>query len=230
MDSILYNLLSRVKSQYAAAAALELEASFYPFKNVSHTIRIRNKKILVRISDKLAAAPEEILTSIAIILFDKLFRKKTEAAIRQNYRSFVSEYILPGLSPVPRVVSSNYQAAGQFYDLSELFNKVNNYYFKGSIPMPRLGWSLNKSFHRLGFYDHDRNLLVISKIFDRRRVPDYVLEYLMYHEMLHIIHPLKMANGRRQIHTALFKKDELLFKEYKEAIKWLKGKFWRLGF
>lgn len=228
MNDQLTNLLAIVKSEYHSADTYNLHASFYPYKNISHTIRIHNRTIFVRISDKLYDAPEDILRSIIIILLDKLFRKTTFPVIKKSYANYINKHVIPHLQPIKRKVSSSYKTAGIHYNLDELFEKVNNDYFSSSVKKPSLGWSMNRSTRRLGFYDHERDLLVISKIFDHRRVPDYVVEYIMYHEMLHIVHPVARVKGRRIVHSKTFKKQEILFEEYTSATRWLNKKLWRL--
>ena len=114
--------------------------------------------------------------------------------------------------------------------LEETFNKVNNEYFDPLLKMPKIGWSLKKSYRRLGFYDHERNLIVISQIFDSRRVPSIIIEYIMYHEMLHMVCPTKMFNDRRKIHTDQFYRCEQLFADYEKAKKWLTRKLWQIRF
>jgi hypothetical protein len=225
MDKSLFDIVEEVKLEYPTAMSYKVQVTFYPYKNVSHTIRMRNKTLYIRICDKLQNAPYEILKSISVILFDKIFRRKTAQSVRHTYRNYISQFVLPELEIDDRKISGNYTAQGRFFNLKEIFNKVNGQYFNFSIIPPVLGWSLNKSYRRLGFYDHQRNLLVVSKILDGRRVPDYVVEYLMYHEMLHMVHPVKSKNGRRVIHSSQFKNDERNFKEYQAAIKWLKRRY-----
>ncbi len=33
---------------------------------------------------------------------------------------------------------------------------------------------------------------MVSRVFDRKNTPRYAIEYLMYHEMLHLKHPVKV--------------------------------------
>ena len=90
------------------------------------------------------------------------------------------------------------------------------------LKVPTLGWSRNKSYWRLGFYDAERNLLVVSRIFDQSRVPEEILRYLVYHEMLHIFFPTERKNGRRIIHSPEFRETERRYPEYQEIQDWLK--------
>ncbi len=230
MDARLNYIFSALKSNYKPAEQYDLRVSFYKYKNISHTIRLRNGVIFVRISDKLLNAPDETIQAIGYILFDKLFRRKTRKEIRHLYRNYINQYIVPDLPSIEHKVSSAYSSLGKYYNLDNIFDKVNQQYFNSSVKKPILGWSLNHSKQRLGFYDHSRNLLVISRIFDKKRIPDYVREFLMYHEMLHIVIPVQKKNGRRSIHPIHFVQKEKCFREYDQVQKWLKRKLWRLRF
>lgn len=226
----LENLVNQVKSKQTSASKYPIKANYYPYKTVSHTIRIKNGTVVIRLSDKLQDAPDEILESIITILFNKLFRVKTSLAMRKTYRDYINTHIIPNINPAERKISKHYKAKGNYFDLDTVFEKINNIHFNSSIKKPHLGWSLNKSIRRLGFYDHERNLLVVSKVFDHRNVPAYVVDYIMYHEMLHILFPVERQNGRRIVHSKEFKNQEIRFPEYTMATKWINKKLWRLKF
>jgi hypothetical protein len=230
MDSHLHNLLHNIKNNYNSANMYTLKAMYYPYKNVNHTIRIRDGVIYVRLSDKIKQAPDEIISAAGKILFDKLFRVQTDIKIRRSYSRYVNQYLLPQVEPVKRQISPAYTAQGKYYNLEKIFYKINEEYFNPLLKKPILGWSLNKSYRRLGFYDRERNLIVISRIFDNHKVPQTIIEYIMYHEMLHILYPAKVVNGRRRIHTEEFNQHEQLFKEFDKAKKWLTRKLWRIRF
>ena len=51
-----------------SASLPELKVEFFGFANVNNTIRLRNGKLLIRLSDLLEGAPENILRAIAHIL------------------------------------------------------------------------------------------------------------------------------------------------------------------
>jgi predicted metal-dependent hydrolase len=63
----------------------------------------------------------------------------------------------------------------------------------------------------LGHYDAAHNTIVVSRVFDRPSSPRYAIEYLLYHEMLHLKHPVKMRGLRRCVHSREFKAEEKLF-------------------
>jgi len=63
---------------------------------------------------------------------------------------------------------------------------------------------------------------VVSRVFDRPSSPRYAIEYLLYHEMLHLKHPVSVRGTRRCVHSAAFKADERVFPQLAEALAFLK--------
>lgn len=207
---------------------LRVEANFYASKTLRHTIELNKHTVFIRISLVIQDAPVDVLQALGTILFLKLFRYKPDKTARQRYQRYVDEHVAPNLPEIKRRISPHYTAAGRYFDLSEIFERINEEWFEGKIKQPRLGWSLTPSYTRLGFYDAERNLLVISRIFDSKKTKPQVLEFLMYHEMLHIIIPAERVNGRRRIHPPVFKEAERRFPEYQKIQQWIQRKRHRL--
>jgi predicted metal-dependent hydrolase len=87
---------------------------------------------------------------------------------------------------------------------------------------PMLGWSLRRSRTTLGHYDPSHNAIILSKILDDRLVPKLAVEYVMFHEMLHLRHPVDHSGSRRCVHTPEFKEAERQYIDYKAAKELLK--------
>ena len=87
---------------------------------------------------------------------------------------------------------------------------------------PRMSWSQTKSRRILGHYDPAHNAIIISRIFDHPAMPVYVLEYIVYHEMLHLKHPVRLRGSRRCVHSAEFQAEEKLFPHMADANAFLK--------
>ncbi len=63
---------------------------------------------------------------------------------------------------------------------------------------------------------------VVSRVFDRPSSPRYAIEYLLFHEMLHLKHPVRMRGLRRCVHSREFKAEEQQFPRLKEALAFIK--------
>jgi len=197
-------------------------------KNLRHTIEMKHKTVLIRLSHLIVQAPENVLKALGQILLFKLFRYRSNPALRKIYNNYIEEYIVPGLPQIKHRISPHYTPVGTYFNLKEIYQNLNMHYFKGQLDEPKLGWSLKPSYARLGFYDATRNLLVISQIFDSHKTESTVLEFLVYHEMLHIFFPTESFNGRRRIHPPEFRRKEQEFPGYDKIQRWIHKKRFRL--
>ncbi|MBV9303277.1 MAG: SprT-like domain-containing protein [Acidobacteriaceae bacterium] len=95
---------------------------------------------------------------------------------------------------------------GAVYDLEQIFEKLNTQYFDGSIARPQLGWSRQSSRTTLGHYDLSHHAIVLSKLLDSQKAPALIVEFVLFHEMLHLKFPIDHKEARAQGHTTQFKK------------------------
>jgi hypothetical protein len=101
--------------------------------------------------------------------------------------------------------------------MEAMFEELNFRYFHGLMAQPRLGWSPRASHTLLGHYDASHNAIVLSRILDRANVPRVAVEYVLFHEMLHLRHPAEHRGARRCVHTRAFKDAEKQFERLDEA-------------
>ena len=202
-----------------------LEVKFRRFTSLHTTIRLREGQLHVRLSDLLEHAPESVHRAIAHILLAKLYRKPVSAAQSDRYRRYTQS------EPVARQAERIRQTRGRkrisspvghLYDLDEVFEAVNRRFFHGLLGRPTLTWSEHVARRMLGHYDAAHNTIVVSRVFDRPGTPRYAIEYLLYHEMLHLKHPVKVRAGRRCVHSREFQAEERLFPELEEAREYLR--------
>ena len=109
------------------------------------------------------------------------------------------------------------QPEGRHYDLDEVFARVNAEYFDGALPRPRLTWNRTLTHRKLGHYHFPTDTVLISITLDSPDVPAYVVEFVMYHELLHKQMGFNVVNGRRYTHTSAFREAERRFARYEEA-------------
>ncbi len=208
-----------------------IDISFYPYIGINHTIRIREGEIIVRISEICREMPLPCHKGLAYILVGKLLRKKIPAGAREVYSAYVKSTSVRERATANKrergrkVVTTS---KGTVYDLDEIFSAVNKLYFADTIPRPVLTWSARKTFRILGHHDATHEHVAISRSLDSADVPRYVVEYVVFHEMLHIAHPTKHLNGRRYNHTPAFKRDERKFAHYEKAESWIERNIRRL--
>jgi predicted metal-dependent hydrolase len=103
---------------------------------------------------------------------------------------------------------------GKHFDLEKIFEQVNREYFSGSIARPRLVWTRTATQRKLGHYQAETDTVAISRSLDSSRTPPTLINFIMYHELLHKQLGTKLINGRRYAHTPEFRKSEHLYKDY----------------
>ena len=208
----------------AKRAIPEIEVRFYPYIGINHTIRVRSGKVFVRIAEICRAMPLTAQKALAYILVAKLLRKKVPPAAREIYSDFskrqeIRDKAVENKRARGRKIITS--AAGEIYDLDEIFDRLNQSYFKDSLPKPVLSWSSRRTYRILGHHDSTHETVIVSRSLDDKKVPKFVVEYVVFHEMLHIFHPTEHRNGRRFNHTPAFRRNERKFRYFEEAESWI---------
>jgi predicted metal-dependent hydrolase len=207
------------------AAVPELKIEFFAFANINNTIRLREGRLLVRLSDLLEGAPEHVLRAIAHILLAKMYRKPIDRTHSTRYRKYIGSHEVANKAHLVRQIRGRKQLQsprGKFYDLDAIFEDLNTRFFNGLMGRPQMSWSPTRTRRILGHYDPAHNTIVISRIFDHPATPRYAVEYIVYHEMLHLKHPVRLRGSRRCVHSAGFQAEEKLFPEWQRAEGFLK--------
>ena len=165
------------------------------------------------------SAPPQVLRSLAS------FCKRATHTNRAVIGAYIEQNV-ERIRPVSRdkLAVEKRVLKGRCHDLEEIFKRLNRRYFKGKCDaavtwgdMPR---KQPKKSIRFGVYNFETNTIRIHPTFDRRFVPRYAVELVLYHEMLHWYIPPKHINGRSLVHTRLFREAESLHPQFEKAKKW----------
>ncbi|MCA1590409.1 MAG: DUF45 domain-containing protein [Acidobacteria bacterium] len=209
----------------------ETNVRFYPYVGINHTIRLRGGRIYVRIAEICRDMPAVAHRALAFILVAKLLRKKVPAGANEVYDQFTKTPEMRARATAHKRIRGRKvltPPAGSQYDLSEIFDRLNRMYFDGKLAKPVLSWSATKTYRNLGHHDSTHETVVISRSLDSAEVPGYVVDYVVFHEMLHIQHPTVHHNGRRYNHTPAFRHDEEKFEHFARAERWIERNVWKL--
>jgi len=187
---------------------------FRRFVSANSFIKLTDNQLEVKISDALETAPSSIQEALARILLSKLFRRPLEQHWNDRYRRYLNRADVRAQLNTLRQARGRKQLSGpvgKHHNLEEIFDELNQRFFHGLMPRPALSWSPSRSRSILGHYDMAHNVIVISRILDTDCVKRLALEYVLYHEMLHLRHPVDHQGARRCIHTKEFRAEEKLF-------------------
>jgi len=202
-----------------------ISVRFRRFTSLNTTIRLREGKVLVSLSDLLEGAPETVIHAIAHILLAKLYKRPIEPAQNLRYKRFASSAAVTRQTELIRHARGSkryFGPQGRYYNLDEVFDTLNARFFGGLLGRPELTWSEHLAKRSLGHYDAAHNTIVVSRVFDKPSSPRYAIEYLLYHEMLHLKHPVRMRGLRRCVHPPEFKAEEARYPQLTEALAFIR--------
>ncbi len=197
---------------------------YFPYANLMHTIRLRQDAALVRLSDLLREAPLVVVEGAAAILLAQLYRRRAPRDLLEAYRQFTLAAGTRGrINRMRRSRGRKLQGSprGKAHDLAPMFARLNRRYFSGRLRCPRLGWSGRALRRQLGCFDPGVDQIVMNMRLDRPEVPAFVVEYVLYHEMLHVKHPIRAASCGLQAHSAAFRREERRFAHFDRARRFL---------
>ncbi len=203
----------------------EVHIEFCPFANPDSYARLADGRIQVRITDLLQGAPSPVLEALAYILLGKLLRRPVPPAYGRRYRLYLNRRDMRRTIQIVRQLRGRKfvsGARGKHHDLDAIFDDLNFRFFGGLMAKPLLGWSRQPSRTTLGHYDPSHNAIIISRLLDSRSAPLLAVEYVVYHEMLHLRFPTEVNGARRRIHTREFKTAEKEFPGLTHAKELLK--------
>lgn len=167
-------------------------------------ILVSAKKITIRMNLQWKDIDEEIKIGLIQDLLLKVWKKKKETTNTRLYHHFVKN--IPILTPK---VKSDPQ-------LEDSFNRINKRFFTEEMEKPNLVWGRD-SARKLACYNFHNDTITMSTIFTD--APENVLDYIMYHELLHKFHTFKHSNGRSSYHTKEFRRDEQKYPQWKSIEK-----------
>ncbi|MFH0834787.1 MAG: hypothetical protein V1881_00395 [Candidatus Micrarchaeota archaeon] len=225
---------SALQEAFCSAAAILgvdafVDARFRRRAGLGASVRLRNGKISASVSDGYAAAPRGVLVGLALSLLAKIYRRRVSSPYIDEYREFSSRESVSELHDALRRGRGRKRkesARGVTYDLAEIMGRVRVEYADvlAGITPASIAWSKSRGSRILGFHDSAFSQIVLNKILDNPRVPEFVVEYVVFHELLHCKHRVLYQRGksmRRTVHSGDFKNDEKKFRFYAAANAWL---------
>ena len=116
--------------------------------------------------------------------------------------------------------------SGRYFDLKSIFRRVNSKFFRNRLRGYKIVWGRPRRLRPVRYFvygtiqEEDR-IIRIHPLLDAAFVPEWFLEYVIFHEMLHAVVPdEKLVSGRRKVHTAAFQTREKKYRNYWRAQKW----------
>ncbi|MDP6155524.1 MAG: hypothetical protein QGH39_01495 [Candidatus Thermoplasmatota archaeon] len=198
----------------------------YEYSTIKYTIREKRGRIFFKICDIYLMASPNVFRAVCRKMLRHYLNRKNTAADETLYKNFTRNPEVMKRWKTIRLERGRGKdilpPKGKKYDLEEIARRVIIKYFPDNFPLPRLGWSLRRAKRRFGHYDRDLHTVVVSRFLDSPSIPKYLVEYILYHEFLHIKHGEVLVGDKTWVHTSEFHKDEKNFHRYADAKKLLK--------
>ncbi|MBT4541101.1 DUF45 domain-containing protein [Candidatus Woesearchaeota archaeon] len=166
--------------------------------NVSYT----PWKMQFRVSKTWRGVDEDIRIGLIQSLLVKVFKSKRYKKFNKKNKMELYEMFLKNVGNVAPRKESDPQ-------LIESFERVNDEFFNGLMNMPNVLWGKH-TLTKLGSYEYGNDTVLMSLAL--KDAPTKMLDYVMYHELLHKKHKFHHKNGKSFHHTTAFRKDEKMFK------------------
>ena len=219
-------LFLREASRFKTIVREDPKLEIYEYSTIKYTIRKKRDHIQFKICDIYLRASETVFRALARKMCRHYLDRKNTESDEKLYKSFVNHETVSVAWKRIRMERGTGKrfsdAVGEEHDLMLLALGVADRYFPDDFILPRLGWSLVRAKRRFGHYDSEHNMVIVSRALDTENVPSFVIEYILYHEFLHIKHGTVQIGNRSWVHTREFQNDERRFHDYKRAKKYLK--------
>ena len=219
------NLFQRVFTRLnCSGRPPRFHVEFYHYSSLVLTIRHRQEVAYVRLSDLLRRAPLPVLEGAAALLLSRVYRREAPADLTAPYLEYARSHrtrsrinhmrrrrVRPGMAG----------PQGLHFDLEKLFDELNAKYFEGKLARPHIGWSTRTWRRQFGCYDPGPNHILLNRRMDRPNIPQFAVEYVLYHEMLHVKHPTRRSGCSLVSHSREFRQEEKRFPDFTRARKLL---------
>jgi hypothetical protein len=207
----------RLAAQLSSLLKMDVRLAITDNRSTVISYRRRGAVLVLRVHHMFLQAPLHIVDALAAYAGkgDREAGPRLDAFIRAH-----RDRLKPPRPP------GSIRTRGLFYDLEEIFGRLNVLHFENQIDA-RIGWGRLTSKRgrrsiRMGVYLHDERLIRIHPALDRPEVPPFFIDFVVFHEMLHQAVPADCDGERRQHHGPEFRARERAYPDYERAIAWEK--------
>lgn len=194
-------------------------------RSMLRSIPLQSGRILVRAHNMFLFAPPPIVTFVGRYIANPLDRIASHA---------IDFFISGELDRIDAAKKSARRrqprrAQGRHFNLLDIFQNLNESEFDGQIQAD-ITWSKGKRLAKrsttilFGSFtpgnEGEPGLIRIHPALDQDFVPQEFVEFVVFHEMIHVLIPVRLRDGRRIVHPPEFRERERKFRHYQFATDW----------
>ena len=206
--------------QAAAAVDARVRTRFYN-STVLYRLLPREGAIHLTAHEAFVGAPRDVLRSLVRLGVPYSRKRVHRARVTTHAETPAFQLALGELERFDRPAED--AGRGRHFDLTAVFARVNGAYFEGRMSPPHLAWSRSVLRQEFGRYESSRDTVTLNRALDHPDVPERVVEYVLYHELLHKELGVQVRAGRRQVHPRAFREAERRFVHRTDAEACLRG-------
>ncbi len=178
--------------------------------------RLEGGLLRVRCLRGFALANDEVVLALA-----RFILSRDDQARRVIERFAASVARVTRATPRPRFAHPR----GEVHDLRAVYARENREHFDGRF-QARIGWSFGSSGKvrrsiRLGSWQPEHRLIKVHPVLDSEDVPAFVVDFVVFHEMLHGVIGSTRDGQRTVFHTPAFREREAAHPSYGTATGWI---------
>jgi hypothetical protein len=205
---------SSLAARLSDLLGLSIQVVFTENRRTLFSFRQRRRGGVLRIHRIFAGADDEVLEAVALFLNDK---RDQARPVLHAFADAHRDVLHPKRPAAVR-------QKGRIFHLGEIFRSLNERFFRGDLRVG-VGWGRRgrrpKRAVRLGSYDADSRLIRVNPVLDHPSVPQFVVEEVLFHEMVHAEIGIESSGGRRSVHGPGFRRRERAFPHRRAAQQWL---------
>ncbi len=187
----------------------------FAIQDALYTAKQKGNTLTVKVSEALIGASNDVLEAVVCNILTRKKTSKYQTRLKEYLTEPESLEILTAIEATTGI--SHTSSIGDYYNLQDGYDQLNTQYFNNNLAPCQLTWGARMTYRKYGHYDLLRDTIMISKSLDSNIVPSYVVDFVLYHEMLHKRLGVEVINGRRYAHTPEFRRLEKQFPQFDQA-------------
>jgi Predicted metal-dependent hydrolase len=200
----------------------KIDAEFIAFKEFKIRWQRSYKWADFKVSDYLADAPSNVIEDLCRSLFSKIQGVESDETYPKTMCEWVTKTeFTEKYQPVYLKRSRNLSntTKGKFKDLNEAYQRLVDAGLTSKNPYVYLSWTKEANERKIGHATVLMKVVSISSVLDTDILPEFVLDYCLYHELCHINLGFDPTTSVHKTHF-----DDLVNKypKKKEAEEWIK--------
>lgn len=194
-----------------------IKAEYVPFKEFKAIWTKRGEDVELQVTDYMKGASQSILDEFAECIFRRIMTKRSKEIYTQTMRDWLqsTEFVaLNRQTYLKRSRNIAYTDKGMSYDLKESMSRLLAQGLVPELPNKYITWTKRPNVQRMGYCSVIMRVVAISSALDSEKVPEFVSDYVLYHELLHLNDGLKALGSH---HDSTFRLRERAYPRWREA-------------